>query len=322
MQWGAHTLVATGVATVALGELSRLVLAGATPITIFLFFVGGVLSTQLGSVLPDLIDFASSRAGARHRNRGTHGIPSVIIPLSLGVLGYSLFLFYLPAFVWITGGMALGWPIGWATHLLLDALTPHGIPLPAGQFSWDWAPYDSPAGNRVLKVVGGLCVLAGLLTLLDPVIPLFLPLLAALWASRWRSDRVRDSDVCLKTLTTDNVEVVATLTAISIIFRRRQLPGDNGRAIAYRNAARSIRNLRWSLKADYTRTLLEKIEFVGVHIAGVIKDVVEHGHSKYLDSLQQSEMKKKKFTPAGSLGKGHYPAMVPFLAPERDAGFM
>ncbi len=240
----------------------------------------------MGSVLPDLIDFTFLRAGARHRNRGTHGIPSLIIPLLIVMLGYGLFLVYLPAFLCVVGGMALGFPIGWVLHLLLDALTPCGIPLPSGQFSWDWANYDSPAGNRVLEVVGAICIVAGFLTFLDPVLPLFLPLLGSLWASRWRSDRVRESDVCLKVMTTENAEVVATLTAIAVIFQRRRRPDDKGRAIAYRNAARSIRGLRWSLRADHTRKSLEEIAYVGPKIAGVIKDVVERGHSNYLEFLK------------------------------------
>ncbi len=283
MQWGAHTLVATGVATVALGEVSRLALSLAMPIPNLLDFVGGILSAQMGSVLPDFIDFTFFHAGIRHRNRATHGIPSLLIPFFMVILGYGIFLLYLPAFSWIVGGISLGLPLGWISHLCLDALTPHGIPLPSGQFSWDWANYDSPAGNRVLKVVGGSCIFAGLLTLLDPIYPLFLPLLGALWASRWRADRVRESDLCLKVLTSENVEVVATLTAIGMIHNRR---GDTGRAIAYRNAARSIRHLRWSLKENYTRTPLREIPCVGPKIAGVIEDLLVHGHSKYLAFLR------------------------------------
>ncbi len=286
MQWGAHALSATGVATIALGEVSRLVLPPEMPITAFLFFVGGVLSAQIGSVLPDLIDFAFSRTGARHRNRGTHGIPSLIIPFFTIIIGYSLFLVYLPAFLLIMGGMTIGLPFGWCSHLLLDALTPYGIPLLSRQFSWDWANYDSPAGNRVLKVVGGICTIAGFLIFMDPVYPLFLPLIAALWASRWRSDRIRENDLCVKTLTTDNAEVVATLTAISIIFGRRR---DHRRAIAYRNAARSIRGLRWSLKDHYARTPLRDIPFVGPKIAGVIEELLVNGHSQYLSFLQGTE---------------------------------
>ncbi len=283
MKWGAHSLIAAGMAVIALGEVSRLVLSPASLITLFLFFVGGILSAQLGAVLPDLIDFTFSRTGAHHRNSLTHGIPSLVIPLLLATVTYSLLFMIFPLYLILAGGIMVGLPTGWITHLVLDALTPHGIPLPSGQFTWDWANYDSPAGNRVLKIVGIIWILAGFLTILDPVVPLFIPLVGALWASRWRSDRVKESDIYVKVLTTENAEVVAVLTAIGMIHKRR---GDAGRAIAYRNAASSIRNLRWSLKENYARTPLRNIPFVGPKIAGVIEDLLVHGHSNYLEFLR------------------------------------
>ncbi len=286
MQWGAHVVVALGATSIALGEVSRLALCGATSITGGLFFAGGIVSAHVGAVLPDIIDFTFARAGARHRNRVTHGLPSLIIPFFIVILGYCLFHACLPACLLTAGGIAIGLPLGWVSHLLLDALTPHGIPLPSGQFSWNWAPYDSPAGNCVLKVVGGIYVVTGFLLGIDPVYPLFFPLLGALWACRWRSDRVRESDTCVQVLTKENAEVVATLTAIAAIHERMQ---DQGRAIAYRNAARTFRDLRWSVKKNYTRIHLEDLPFVGNKIAGVVRNLLLHGHSDYLQWLGRTE---------------------------------
>ncbi len=178
MQWGAHVTLATGLITIALGEASRLAPSPALSIACGLLFVSGILSAQLGAILPDLIDFAFARVGLKHRNRATHGVSSLLIPFFLVVFMWGLFIICWPLISVVIWGIALGLPTGWGSHLLLDALNPSGIPLSSKTFTWDWAPYDSPAGNRVLKKVGGICLLAGTLTLVDPVYPLFLPLFA------------------------------------------------------------------------------------------------------------------------------------------------
>jgi membrane-bound metal-dependent hydrolase YbcI (DUF457 family) len=216
MKWGAHVTIAAGMAAIALGEVTRLASSRATPITIFLVFVGGVLAAQLGAILPDVIDFIVRGAGVKHRNIATHGLLSAIIPVIVSLALFWVIFVYVPAFSCINCGIAMGSGIGWISHLLLDALTPAGIPLRGKQSTWRWASYDSPSANRVLKVFGGTCLLTGILTFLDPVYPLFVPLLVALWMARWKADRVQKTDACLLALTKENAEVVATLTAIGV----------------------------------------------------------------------------------------------------------
>jgi len=285
MKWRAHAMVAGGTAAIIEGELVRLVPFHATLLVTALVFGGGILAAQLCAILPDVIDFALKGAGASHRNGGTHGLPSLAIPIGLGGGVLWIISSRVPSLVLAVLTIPVGFVIGWTTHLLLDALTPAGIPVRGKPFTWHWAPYDSPAANQVLRVFGGICLVSGTFSLVDPVYPLFLPLLAALWASRWTADRVRTSDECGRALNEENAEVVATLTAIEVIFQRR---GDIPRALAYRRAARVIRDLREPIRTRATWGPLHKIPFVGPKIAGVIEDLLRNGHSQYLAFLQGS----------------------------------
>ena len=195
MKWGAHVSVALGVVAILSGELLRSLPVPATPLALALVFVGGMLAAGLSAVLPDVVDFVLKMFHVPHRNWGTHGLPSTFLPVlsSIGAWWVLVVRFEVPELVVLP--VTLGHFLGWGTHLLLDALTPNGIPVGGRKRSWHWANYDSPAANRVLKVAGGTCLLAGVFVFVDPVYPLFFPLLVLLWASRWTGDRVKASVV-------------------------------------------------------------------------------------------------------------------------------
>ncbi len=82
MQWGAHALSATGVATIALGEVSRLALTGATPITVFFVFCRGSLLRASGFRLagPDRFYLLAGRGEAPEPGHPRH--PLVNHPLT------------------------------------------------------------------------------------------------------------------------------------------------------------------------------------------------------------------------------------------------
>ncbi len=103
--------------------------------------------------------------------------------------------------------------------------------------------------------------------------------------ARWKADRVQKTDACRLALARENAEVVATLTAISVIFQRR---GDQGRSLAYQRAARTIKDLREPVCKRRAGGTLKEIPFVGPKIAGVIEDLLQNGHSQYLEFLRDA----------------------------------
>jgi hypothetical protein len=178
--------------------------------------------------------------------------------------------------------IAIGAFIGWGFHLLLDALTPAGIPLPSGQFSWNWAPYNSPSGNRVLALYGSWLVVVSPTVLFSPLCPPFLVLCGTIWVVRWHSGRVAEQDVYWHVTNSKNADIVRDLTAIGVCYERR---GEREKAWAYRRAANSIRSLRDTLAIQSTKGSLTSIHGVGRGIAKVIYDTIRAGHCEFLEFL-------------------------------------
>jgi membrane-bound metal-dependent hydrolase YbcI (DUF457 family) len=251
--------------------------------TAFSFLAGVAISAVL-AVVPDVIDAFLLRFRVAHRNAATHGLPSLWLPAS-AILVIGLLLLPAPQYVTLFAFCCIivGTMIGWGTHLLLDALTTSGIPLPSGHFSWKWAPYNSQTGNRVLCIFGAWLGMASVTVFAGPLYPPIAVLAAIAWAGRWHSARVSGQDECLAVANEDNAEIVATLTAIAVCFERR---GEPAKSFAYRRAARSIRALRGPIHAETPKASLTTIYGVGNRIAAVIRNTLREGHCEYLEQLR------------------------------------
>ncbi len=109
------------------------------------------------SSLPDWLDFKVLKL-VGHRNRFTHGLPSLAIPGAL-----SFFLLFVLKFSLLAWGLFVGVWTSWVMHLLLDALTYSGLPVGNRSYSFRWTRYDDPGKNLLLSLGGCALILIGLL---------------------------------------------------------------------------------------------------------------------------------------------------------------
>ncbi|GAB4327291.1 MAG: hypothetical protein Kow0069_34110 [Promethearchaeota archaeon] len=150
MKVWSHRLFALGFCGLSCG-----LLAG-TLVLSTLEFSFALLVAALVSSLPDWIDF-HLLSGLGHRNRFTHGLPSLAFP---GVLFVATSLILGASGLGLATGLSI-W-CGWVTHLLLDATTHSGLPFRGRRISLHLSSYDDPLANFSACIVGALLLLVGI----------------------------------------------------------------------------------------------------------------------------------------------------------------